>query len=293
MRLREIYERHKPAFSFEFFPPKTDKGEESLLKHVEVLKTLSPAFFSMTYGAGGSTREKTVSLGDRIRKSSGVETMCHVTCVGQSRGDVHAVIADIKSRGMENIMALRGDPPRGAAEWTPHPDGYHHAIDLVKTIRKMDGLSAAVAGFPETHPEAVNREADLRFLKEKVDAGADAVICQLFFDNEDFLRFEREARAAGIKVPIVPGIMPVLSVPQIRKIADLSKVRIPEGLEQAFRAVEGNDELTERVGRDYAANQIAGLLKHGVPGVHIYCLNRSETPLAIFKALGLLDRPVP
>lgn len=288
MKFPEIYASKDPVFSFEFFPPKTEKGEHSLFQHIEQLKKLRPSFFSMTYGAGGSTREKTIGLGDQIHRTSGVETVCHVTCVGHSRAEVRGIIEEIKSRGMENIMALRGDPPQGQPDWQPHPDGYHHAIDLVRCIREVDGLSAAVAGFPETHPEAISREADLRFLKEKVDAGADAVVCQLFFDNRDYYRFRRDAEAIGVKVPIVPGIMPVLSVPQIHRIANMCKSRIPDEFEERLAAVEHDEEATRNVGIEWASRQIADLLEQGVPGIHFYCLNRSEAATAIFRNVGLI-----
>jgi methylenetetrahydrofolate reductase (NADPH) len=287
MRFPEIYSSAKPVISFEFFPPKTDKGEENLFAHVEELKKLKPGYFSMTYGAGGSTRDKTISLGERIRKTSGVETVCHVTCVGHSRAEVRGIIEEIKSRGMQNIMALRGDPPQGQPDWQPHPEGYHHAIDLVRAVREVDGLSAAVAGFPEVHPEAISREADLRFLKEKVEAGADAVVCQLFFDNREYYRFARDAKAIGIKVPIVPGIMPILSVPQVHRIANLCKSRIPDELEMRLRAVEHDEEATREAGIEWASRQIADLLESRVPGVHVYCLNRSEASLAIFRKVGI------
>lgn len=286
MKLKTILQSPAPVFSFEFFPPKTSKGEANLLRHVEKLKALGPSFFSMTYGAGGSTREKTVELGHRIREASGIETVCHVTCVGQSRDEVRDVILQIKSLGMENVMALRGDPPRGVERWEPHPDGHRHAVELVREISAIGGMSVAVAGFPETHPEATSFEQDLVYLREKVEAGADLIVTQLFFDNEFFYRFDREAKACGITVPIIPGVMPVRSVAQIRRIAEMAHARIPEKFEAELQRVDGDEEATLELGIDYAAAQIRKLLEYGVPGVHLYCLNRSELAVAIFKRLG-------
>ncbi len=285
MKLREIFDRSTPVFSFEFFPPKTDKGEQSLLTEAQELKSLNPGFFSMTYGAGGSTREKTVDLGDRIRQQTGVETVCHVTCVGQSKDEVRAVLRDMKSRKMQNVMALRGDPPAGETNWQPHPDGFRHAYELVAEARSMGDFSVAVAGFPETHPEAVSREADLQFLKAKVETGADIIVTQLFFDNEDFFRYDRDVKALGVKVPIVPGIMPILSAKQILRIATLSNARIPADLAAALRNVGDDDEAAAKLGIAYAAQQIKGLLAHGVPGVHLYCLNRASSAKAILQEM--------
>ncbi len=288
MKLRDLFNRSQPVFSFEFFPPKTDKGQADLLREADNLKALSPGFFSMTYGAGGSTRDKTVSLGHKIWRTTGVETVCHLTCVGQSKEEVRAVLREIKSLGMENVMALRGDPPKGQERWKPHPDGFHHAVELVAEAKAMGDFSVAVAGFPETHPEAVSREADLRYLKQKVETGADVVVTQLFFDNEDFFRFEKDLRALGVTVPIVPGIMPILSAKQILRITSMSKARIPEQLNAQLAAVQEDDEAGRELGIDYAVAQIRSLLDHGVPGVHLYCLNRARSARMIFERLKLI-----
>lgn len=291
MKLREIYARSRdaarPVFSFEFFPPKSAEAEASLFAEAERLKALGPAFFSMTYGAGGGTREKTVDLGARLRETVGVETVCHVTCVGQSRDEVRAVLEELRGRGLENVMALRGDPPPGVAAWTPHPRGFRHAFELVQEARALGDFSVAVAGFPEMHPESTSREDDLRYLAMKVDAGADAVVTQLFFDNEDFFRFERDARAAGVKVPIVPGILPPLSAKQVRRFAALCKARIPAALDDALSAAGDDEEACREVGIRHAAAQIAGLLERGAPGIHLYCLNRSGPATEIFRRVGI------
>lgn len=289
MKLRDIYKTTDPVFSFEFFPPKTEKGTENLFKHVEVLKKLSPSFFSVTYGAGGSTREKTLTLGHEIFRRSGVETMCHLTCVGQSKDEIRALIQEMKKLGMENVMALRGDPPQGEENWEPHPDGFHYASELVSEIRATADMSIAVAGFPEVHPESENRESDLKRLKEKVECGADVVVTQCFYENEYFFKFDRDLKAMGVEVPIIPGIMPFLSAQQIRNFTTaLSKTAIPSELGNAIDKVAEDPEATRRLSIEYATRQIQALLDYGVKGVHIYCLNRSFLSKKIFENLGLV-----
>ncbi len=287
MKLRDIYASGRPVFSFEFFPPKTDKGEEALFRHADRLKGLNPAFFSMTYGAGGTTRDKTVELGDRLRRTIGVEIVCHVTCVGQSREEVRGVIREIQTRGMKNVMALRGDPPRGQAQWRPHPDGFGYAVELVREIHRIGDFSVAVAGFPETHPEAVDRPTDLAYLVRKVEAGADAVVTQFFFDNEDFYRFDADLKAMGLAVPIVPGVIPIISADGIRRFCSVCKARIPPELELQLDRVAGDPEAELAFGVEHATRQIRDLLDYGAPGIHLYCLNRSESAAAIFDNLGL------
>ncbi len=287
MRLRDIYARPGPVLSFEFFPPKTEKGEEILFEEIAALKSLHPSFCSVTYGAGGSTRAKTVELVDRIHKECGLEVMCHLTVVGQSKGEVRSVLAKLKEKGIENIIALGGDPPQGVADWCPHPDGFQHSVELVSEAVGHRWFSIAVAGFPEIHPRAVSREADLRYLKEKVDAGADVVITQLFFDNEDFYRYVEDVRKLGVRAPIVPGILPILSVSQVRRFTALCQSKIPPRLEQLLAKVENDEEGAVRLGIDYATKQCEGLFAFGAPGVHFYSLNKSRSVKSIFKNLNL------
>ena len=287
MRLRDLYARPVLTLSVEFFPPKTDKGEQSLFHEIEVLKKLNPSFCSMTYGAGGSTREKTVDLVDRIHRECGVEVMCHLTVVGQSKAEGRSVLEKLKAKGIENIIALGGDPPQGIIDWTPHPDGFHHSVELVREAVAHDWFSIAVAGFPEVHPRAESREADLRYLKQKVDAGADVVITQLFYDNEDFYRYVEDVRKLGVKVPIVPGVLPILSVPQVRRFTALCASKIPPRLEAMLAKVENDDEGAIQLGIDYATQQCEGLVRFGVPGIHFYSLNKSRSVKAIFENLGL------
>lgn len=287
MKLRDIYARPGFKLSIEFFPPKTEKGEESLFREISILKALNPAFCSVTYGAGGSTREKTVELVDRIRRECGLEVMCHLTVVAQSKDEVRSVLRRLKELGIENIIALGGDPPQGVPNWTPHPDGFQHSVDLVREAVSYGWFSIAVAGFPEVHPRAESREADLRYLKEKVDAGADVVITQLFFDNEDFYRYVEDARKLGVSVPIVPGVLPILSVPQVRRFTALCGAKIPSRLEGLLQKVEDDEEAATLMGIDYATEQCEALLRFGVPGIHFYSLNKSRSVKAICANLGL------
>ena len=287
MRLRELYSRPDKTFSVEFFPPKTDKGEESLFEEIAVLKKLKPSFCSVTYGAGGSTRGKTVELVERIHRECRLEVMCHLTVVGQSKNEVRAVLAGLKEKGIENIIALGGDPPQGVVDWVPHPDGFSHSVELVREAASYRWFSIAVAGFPEVHPRALSREADLIYLKEKVDAGADVVITQLFFDNEDFYRYVDDLQKLGVREPIIPGILPVLSAPQVRRFTSVCGARIPPRLERLLAKVEEDDEGAARLGIDYATEQCERLLSFGAPGIHFYSLNKSRSVKAIFENLRL------
>ena len=287
MKLADLYARPGLTLSVEFFPPKTDKGEENLFREIEIIKRLKPAFCSVTYGAGGSTREKTVDLVDRIHRECGLEVMCHLTVVGQSKDDARAVLKKLKKKGIQNLLALGGDPPQGMTDWKPHPDGFHYAVELVREAKTLGGFSIAVAGFPEVHPRAESRASDLRFLKEKDDAGAVAVITQLFFDNADFYRFAEDLRNLGVTVPIVPGILPVLSAPQVRRFTTLCCSKIPPRLESELAKVENDDDAAVEVGIEYATEQCEDLIKHGVSGIHFYSLNKSHSLQAICKNLGL------
>jgi methylenetetrahydrofolate reductase (NADPH) len=213
--------------------------------------------------------------------------MCHLTVVGQSREQVRGVLDTLKQKQIENIIALGGDPPQGMVDWTPHPDGFEHAVELVKEAVGLRCFSIAVAGFPEVHPRATSRESDLKFLKEKVDAGAAAIITQLFYDNDHYFRFVEDLRKLGVRVPIVPGILPVLSAPQVRRFTSLCCAKIPATLEQLLCKCENDDEAAVEVGIEYANRQCEELIKFGVPGIHFYSLNKSYSLQAICKHLGL------
>jgi len=287
VKLDDLYAQPTLTLSVEFFPPKTDKGDENLFSEIEIIKRLKPAFCSVTYGAGGSTREKTVELVDRIHRQFSLEVMCHLTVVGQSKEEARAILDKLEQRGIENLLALGGDPPQGATEWKPHPDGFHHAIELVREARGRGAFAVAVAGFPEVHPRALSRALDLRYLKEKVDAGASAIITQLFFDNEDYYRFVEDARKAGIAVPIVPGVLPILSAPQVRRFVSLCGSKIPAKLETQLSRVEEDEDGALQMGIDYASRQCEELMRFKVPGFHFYSLNKARSVTAICENLGL------
>jgi methylenetetrahydrofolate reductase (NADPH) len=287
VKLRELYARPGRAFSVEFFPPKTDKGDEALFKEIAALKSLHPAFCSVTYGAGGSTRNKTVDLVDRIHRECALEVMCHLTVVGQSKDEVRSVLARLKNLGIQNVIALSGDPPQGVTDWKPHPDGFRHSIELVREAAAHKFFSIAVAGFPEVHPRSESRDLDLKYLKEKVEAGADVVITQLFFDNDAYYRYVEDSRKLGVKVPIVPGLLPVLSASQVRRFTALCGAGIPPRLERALEKVENDEEGAIKLGIDFATEQCEGLLAFGVPGIHFYSLNKSRSIKAIFANLRL------
>jgi methylenetetrahydrofolate reductase (NADPH) len=287
VKLADLYARPGLTLSVEFFPPKTEKGEENLFSEIEIIKRLNPGFCSVTYGAGGSTREKTVGLVEAIHNGCGLEVMCHLTVVGQSKAEARAILQRLKEKGIENLLALGGDPPQGTADWRPHPDGFHHAIELVREAAALDCFSIAVAGFPECHPRAASREADLRFLKEKIDAGAVAVITQLFFDNDDYFRFVEDLRKLGVAVPIIPGVLPILSVPQLRRFTALCGSRIPDKLEKELVKVENDDDGAVQLGIEYASKLCEELIRSGVAGLHFYSLNKSYSVQAICKNLGL------
>ncbi len=292
MRLREIYQRIKPAISIEFFPPKTEAGEQALASRIEEFRAFHPAFCSITYGAGGSTRERTLLWAHRLKHDYGLETMCHLTCVGHSRDELRRILEQLRDDGIENIMALRGDPPKGQKDWQPHSDGFSHAIELVRLARTVADFGIGVAGFPEVHPEAESPEQDLQYLKEKVDAGADAVITQLFFDNGDYWRFVENARRLGITIPIVPGIMPFRSLAQLEKFTTVyartfyGPARVPENLRRRLEQIEHDPQAVARLGIDYATEQCRELLDHGAPGIHFYCLNESDAVAAILRNLN-------
>jgi methylenetetrahydrofolate reductase (NADPH) len=287
VKLADLYARPELTLSVEFFPPKTDKGEENLFSEIEIIKRLNPAFCSVTYGAGGSTREKTVELVHRIHRQCGLEVMCHLTVVGQSKDDARAVLRQLKEKGIENIIALGGDPPQGMADWRPHPDGFHHAVELVREAAKLGGFSIAVAGFPEVHPRAESRACDLKYLREKVDAGAVVIITQLFFDNDDYYRYVEDARKIGVQVPIVPGVLPILSASQVRRFTSLCCAKIPAPLERELVKVENDDTAAVQLGIEYATRQCEGLIEFGIPGLHFYSLNKSHSLQAICKNLNL------
>jgi methylenetetrahydrofolate reductase (NADPH) len=286
VKLADLYSRPGLTLSVEFFPPKTDKGEENLFSEIDKIKRLNPGFCSVTYGAGGSTREKTLDLVETIHDGCGLEVMCHLTVVGQSKAEARAILGRLQRSGIENLLALGGDPPQGMVDWRPHPEGFQYAIELVREAAALGCFSIGVAGFPEVHPRAQNRESDLKFLKQKIDAGAAAVITQLFFDNDDYYRFVDDLRKLGVAVPIVPGVLPILSAPQVRRFTALCCSKIPPKLERELAKVENDDDAAVDLGIEYATRQCEELIKFGIAGIHFYSLNKSYSLGAIWKNLG-------
>jgi len=286
MRISDLLATRGPIFSFEFFPPKTEQGERNLLRTLETLRALQPTFVSVTYGAGGSSQNQTIELVCRIKHDLNIESMAHLTCVGASRADMLAVLRRLEAGGIENVLALRGDPPQGQASFAPAADGFAHASDLVGFIRAQ-GFQFCLGGacYPEGHVESPDPETDLTHLKTKVDAGLDFVITQLFFDNADFFAFVERARARRIAVPIIPGIMPITNLAQIERFTSLCGARIPPALRRQLDAARADDAAVRAVGIDHATRQCRDLLAHGVPGIHFYTLNQSPATRAIFAAL--------
>lgn len=285
MRIADLYGRGAPVVSFEFFPPKTDAGYRSLYRTIAELKRLDPGFVSVTWGAGGSTRAKTVDLVVKIQHEIGIPAMAHMTCVGSPRAELAATLERIVREGLHNVLALRGDPPKDAAHFEPVPDGFAHASELVAFIRSRYDLCIGAACYPEKHPDAPSPEADLAHLVEKVEAGAEFLITNLFFEPDDYFSFVRRARAAGIGVPIVPGVMPVVSASNVRRMAQLTGARIPAALEAELSRTGEDDGATLEVGIEWATEQCRALLAGGAPGIHFYTLNRSPAARRVWEAI--------
>src|SRR4051795_3100437 len=286
-RISELLGGDEPTFSFEFFPPKTPEGEENFKHALTELAPCSSSFVSVTYGAGGTTREKTVEIVRHIKESHGLEAMAHFTCVGATTDELHGTLAQIREAGIDNVLALRGDPPRGQTEWVASEGGLEYSHQLVALLREDYDFAIAAACFPETHIHATSPEDDLRYLKEKVDAGVDFLITQLFFDNQLYYDFVERARGIGIEVPIIPGIMPITGYGQIAKITTLCGATMPEHVLGELEARKDDPEAVAEFGVSYATMQCADLLAHGAPGLHFYTLNRSPATRAILSTLRL------
>jgi methylenetetrahydrofolate reductase (NADPH) len=286
MRVDKIIESSRPVFSFEFFPPKTDEGQKSLEDALGDLKKDSPDYVSVTYGAAGSTRDRTVEVTKWIKEDLGLEAMAHLSCVGEPVERLREILDEVAAAGVDNVLALRGDPPRGEAEWQPHPEGLNYSVDLIELIREGYDFCVGATCFPEVHPEAADLDHDLRYLKRKVEAGASFLITQLFFDNEDYFRFVDSAREYGIEVPIVAGIMPITNFEQLKRFTTLCGATIPPALYEQLEArhAEGEEAVAE-LGVAYATLQCADLLARGAPGIHFYTLNKSPATRAILSAL--------
>jgi methylenetetrahydrofolate reductase (NADPH) len=288
MRIADMFGSDDPVVSFEFFPPKSDEGIENLYHTVEMLRPCRPSFVSITYGAGGSTRDRTLELVARIKRDLGIEAMAHLTCVGSTRDEIREILARLVDAGVENVLALRGDPPQGETDFRPVAGGFSHASELVRFIRDQAfELCVGAACYPEKHVESPDLEVDLVHLVQKVDAGVEFLISQLFFDNQDFFAFVRRARSAGIAVPIVPGLMPVTNVGQVRRFTGMCGARIPQELYRRLRIVESDPAAVVATGVTWTTQQCEDLLASGAPGLHFYTLNKSSATLAVHAALGL------
>jgi len=280
-----------PTLSYEFFPPKNASGWGTLYGTLSETSRLTPDFVSVTYGAGGSTRQKTVGLVGRITGELGIEAMAHLTCVGHSRDELRAILESLWTSGIRHVLALRGDPPKGDAGFKPHPDGFAHATELIAFIRKNFQFTIGCAFYPEKHVEAATLEEDMGYLKVKQDNGADFAISQLFFDNQNFFRYRERAAALGINLPLLAGIMPVLEVSQLQRFKELSGCVIPDKLVRFLGDVQGNDALSRGV--EFATAQCAELLAQGVAGLHLYCLNRHQSVVRITRNLRDLGHLAP
>jgi len=276
MRIADLYSAGEPVFSFEFFPPKTDAGYQGLYRTLTELKRLDPGFVSVTCGAAGNTRTKTADLVARIQNDIGLTAMAHMVCTGTTRSELEVTLASMRSDGIENVLALRGDPPRDQPDWRPVAGGFAHADELAAFLKERFDFCIGGACYPEKHPEAPSPEADLERLVGKVAAGAEFLITQLFFDDADYWSFVERARSAGIEVPIVPGIMPVISHANLQRMATLSSgTKIPEDLEASLAEAGDDPQLALDAGVAWATQQSQALLDRGAPGIHFYTLNRS------------------
>ena len=290
MLVKDLLENHKTTFSFEFFPPKEDAAADRLLQTISNLMPLGPSYVSVTYGAGGTTRDRTHDLVVRIKEQTDITVVSHLTCVGSTRSEIHGILEKYQDAGIENILALHGDPPKDKKDFVEPADGFAYAADLVAYIKKhFPAMCVGVAGFPEGHPATPNRLQEIDYLKEKVNAGADYIVTQLFFENRDFYDYCERCELAGIHVPNIAGIMPVSTKSGLIRTAELAGgARIPARLLKAVYRAE-NDEFVEKVGIHWATEQIRDLLDHGVRGVQFFTLNSSQATQEIYNSLGVRD----
>ncbi len=287
MHLKELFRKKNFTLSFEVFPPTREGNLENLFATVKELADLKPDFISVTYGAGGSTRDRTLEIASRVKKDFGTEALAHLTCVQSTRDDIARILDMFKAENIENILALRGDPPSGAEKFVRPAGGFGHANELVAFIRQTDHFSIGVAGYPEVHPEAPSLDVDLANLKRKVDAGADFITTQLFFSNDSFYRFRDRAWSLGIRIPILPGIFPILNYRQVHRIVSLCGATIPATLGEKIDRLRDKSEEVEKYGIEYATRQAVNLIQNEVSGLHIYSMNRSEPVRMILKELNL------
>ncbi len=285
MKIIDQLSAKTPAFSFEFFPPKDEAGVDRLFETVAHLKPYDPAYVSVTYGAGGSTRRLTVDLVQRIKREVGLEAMAHLTCVGATQGEIKSVLDQLRDGGIENVLALRGDPPKGETSFIKSEGGFGYASELAAFIRGSYEFCVGAACYPERHPEAASADADLANLKRKVEAGAHFLVTQLFFDSKDYFAFVARARAAGITVPIIPGVMPITNTSQVKRFTALCGACIPDALLQRLEAAGADAGAVQAIGVEHAAAQCRELIAGGAPGIHFYTLNRSPATKEVLDRL--------
>jgi methylenetetrahydrofolate reductase (NADPH) len=287
MRIDRLFSLGLPTLSFEFFPPKSEAGFSQLYQTIDELHPLKPTYVSVTYGAGGSTRQKTVDLVERIQKELAIRSMAHLTCVGHTADEIGSILDTLWNSGIRNVLALRGDPPAGQSQFTATEGGFANSSELVKYVRARHDFCIGVAGYPEGHPQCLNRTRDLEHLKQKVDNGGNFIITQLFFDNADLYRFRDAARSMGIKVPIVAGLMPILNLSQTKRFVSMCGAKIPHPLLTKLESLETNPESVYAAGIEYATRQCEDLLVNGVDGLHFYTLNKSKATVEICRALDI------
>lgn len=287
MTIKNAFDSFK--VSFEVFPPKTDQGTENLFTELKLLQKYNPEFISVTYGAGGSTRDKTIDIAVRIKNELSLNPLTHFTCVGNSREEVSTHLERVKELGLTDILALRGDPPAGSLNFTPPADGFRYASELISFIKKRGGFGIAAAGYPQKHPDADSLENDILHLREKEEAGAELILTQLFLLNDDFFRFRDLSRKNGIKVRIIPGIMPVVSLQQIEKITQLSGMPLPGKMNDKITKSANDPEAVFEIGIEHAVNQVLSLKAEGSEGIHLYPLNKSAAVSAVIDRSGILS----
>jgi methylenetetrahydrofolate reductase (NADPH) len=285
MKIIDLLQQKKHSFSFEFFPPNNQDGFEDLYKTIGRLKELNPSYVSVTYGAGGGTRRKTIDLVSKIEHEIGLESMAHITCVGSTKEEIDSILTEFRDNDIENVLALRGDPPQGEEIFIPKEGGFRYANELVEFIKRKYDFCIGVAGYPEGHKECLTLEEDLENLKRKIDSGGDFIVTQLFFDNRFYFDFVERARKIGITVPIIPGIMPILNLGQVKRFTEMCGSSIPDKLLQKLESVKEDNAAVEAFGIDHALRQCQALLDNGVSGIHFYTLNRSRATRQILENL--------
>jgi methylenetetrahydrofolate reductase (NADPH) len=287
MKIKDILNEKKFSLSFEVFPPVREGNLEALFSTIQALKELEPDFISVTYGAGGRTKDTSIEIASKVKNEFGMDVLAHLTCVNATKSDISAILAELKTNHIDNILALRGDPPEGEKHFVKTEGGFGYASDLVEFIGRDVNFSIGVAGYPEGHPEAPSPEADLKNLKKKIDAGADFIITQLFYNNDSFYNFRDRALAMKIKATIIPGIFPILNYKQIKRIVTLSGVKIPAKLNDKLEKWQDKPEDIEKFGIEYATLQALDLIKNDISGLHLYCMNKSIPVKQILKDLTL------